>query len=439
VAAGQGILVSLVGSIISVAMVWSYHYFFTKNIYSVFERASAEQEKGEDSIQKPNFSSEWSLENLTVSRFLYNKSMLLAGRTEGLLGPSFKAREDESALLVESHAAFLNEPAILDPILGEPMNVGHRKGGKYQLEFDGKSTGDARILEQESTSLTNIKSLIFFLSMVLIITFSTAIGAYVTFTMSGDLARSVFIMVAVSVPLDFFVFRNICVLVIAGILRLMAGCTGAWRYLSMGGQMMNEIHGMMKEVVDYDSDDDDEAIREHYGIPDEGESSEDFNASQRSKNHESTLDEGMTQRSLMKTDGFMTKGGDVMRTKSEMKVTTRAGDYDKTMKDKEHKFKPSILNELCELNLLLHEKIYRTFENKGDKVFFNFRRKKFAFLRPKLVSWKGEVDIDMGPGPDNASEETLLIDGAVDNDNIFWMRQVPGHRVEDAEADYRRL
>lgn len=43
----------------------------------------------------------------------------------------------------------------------------------------------------------------------------------------------------------------------------------------------------------------------------------------------------------------------------------------------------------------------------------------------------------MGPGPDNASEETLMIDGAVDNDNIYWMRQVPGHRVDDAEADYR--
>lgn len=364
-------LVSFVGSIISVGMVWSYHYFFTKNIYSVFERASAEQEKDSESIEKPNFSSEWSLENLTVSRFLYNKSMLLAGRKDGLLGPSFRAREDESALLVESHAAFLNEPDILDPILGEPMNVGHRKGGKYQLEFDDSSMGDNKIMEQENSNLSNVKSLVFFLSMVLIITFSTAIGAYVTFTMNGDLARSVFIMVAVSVPLDFFVFRNLCVLVISGVLRIMATCTGAWRYMSMGGQMMGDIHSMMKDVVDYDSDDDDDAIRQHYGIPDEGESSEDF--SQRSKNHESTLDEGMTQRSLMKTDGFSTKGGDVMRTKSEMKVTTRAGDYDKTLKDKEHKFTPSILNELCELNLLLHEKIYRTFENKGDKVFFNFR------------------------------------------------------------------
>lgn len=47
---------------------------------------------------------------------------------------------------------------------------------------------------------------------------------------------------------------------------------------------------------------------------------------------------------------------------------------------KEGKFYPSMLNELGELNLLILEKMYNTFENKADKVFFYFRKPKFAYL-----------------------------------------------------------
>ena len=48
-----------------------------------------------------------------------------------------------------------------------------------------------------------------------------------------------------------------------------------------------------------------------------------------------------------------------------------------------------MLNELAELNLLLLEKIYKTFENKGDKVLKQFRQEKWAYLRPRIVKYVG--------------------------------------------------
>lgn len=58
---------------------------------------------------------------------------------------------------------------------------------------------------------------------------------------------------------------------------------------------------------------------------------------------------------------------------------------------KEGKFYPSMLNELGELNLLILEKMYNTFENKADKVFFYFRKPKFAYLRPWLFKYVGDL------------------------------------------------
>lgn len=51
----------------------------------------------------------------------------------------------------------------------------------------------------------------------------------------------------------------------------------------------------------------------------------------------------------------------------------------------EEKFYPSILNEVCELNLLLLEKIYNTFKRKADKVLKNFRKDNYAHLKPKVL------------------------------------------------------
>jgi len=36
----QGACVSLIGSICSIILIWSLHFFYTKNIFAAFERAS---------------------------------------------------------------------------------------------------------------------------------------------------------------------------------------------------------------------------------------------------------------------------------------------------------------------------------------------------------------------------------------------------------------
>ena len=56
-----------------------------------------------------------------------------------------------------------------------------------------------------------------------------------------------------------------------------------------------------------------------------------------------------------------------------MKLAEHTQEYDNTLRwAGEEPFYPSMLNELAELNLLLLEKIYKTFENKGDKVLKQF-------------------------------------------------------------------
>lgn len=45
----------------------------------------------------------------------------------------------------------------------------------------------------------------------------------------------------------------------------------------------------------------------------------------------------------------------------------------------------------------------------------------------------------MGKGIDNCDEDTILIDGDGETDNLFGARQVPGGRPLEGECDYRRL
>lgn len=85
-----------------------------------------------------------------------------------------------------------------------------------------------------------------------------------------------------------------------------------------------------------------------------------------------------------------------------------------------------MLNELGELNLLLLEKIYATFENHSDKVYTYFRKEKFAYLRPRLFKYVGEHEMDRGKGVDNANDDTFVMDGDNELKNIFRQDEIEG-------------
>jgi len=97
-----------------------------------------------------------------------------------------------------------------------------------------------------------------------------------------------------------------------------------------------------------------------------------------------------------------------------------------------------MLNELGELNLLLLEKIYSTFENKADKVYNYFRKDKYAYLWPRLFKYVGENILDRGKGVDNANDDTFVLDGDNEIKNIFRQDEVEGDRNEGL-VDYDHL
>ena len=278
----------------------------------------------------------------------------------------------------------------------------------------------------------------YMLGLILLVTFSTAVAAYLNFNMKAELAQAVLIMLSVQILLDFFLIRNLLCLLIALMLRCISTCKGSYRFLSMGGNLMKDIHNMMKEVIMECGDSDSESIiniKENYSIREESHEASDRQSASGENwadhQHSSPdLEGGMhqaeeTQRHLMDSETV----------KGELKQdSTRRGDetlradeptlggqdlydlehtrrYDDTLKY-ETRFYPSILNELGELNLLLLEKIYSTFEGKADKVFQYFRKDKYHHLKPKILEWVGNADVDLGKGMDNASESTILLDGS---------------------------
>ncbi len=85
-----------------------------------------------------------------------------------------------------------------------------------------------------------------------------------------------------------------------------------------------------------------------------------------------------------------------------------------------------MLNELGELNLLILEKMYNTFESKADKVFFYFWKEKFAYLRPWLFKYVGDLPQDKGKGVDNANDETFVLDGDNEAKNLFRSEGIEG-------------
>lgn len=74
--------------------------------------------------------------------------------------------------------------------------------------------------------------------------------------------------------------------------------------------------------------------------------------------------------------------------------------------------------------------MYNTFESKADKVFFYFRKPKFAYLRPRLFKFVGDLPQDKGKGVDNANDDTFVLDGDNEVQNIFWSEGVEGDQNE---------
>ena len=66
-----------VASIISVVMVWSYHYVYTNRIYDAFERASVDKPKEAERLADHSrvdvrFDYTTMMSNLNMTRFIYN-------------------------------------------------------------------------------------------------------------------------------------------------------------------------------------------------------------------------------------------------------------------------------------------------------------------------------------------------------------------------------
>ena len=157
--------------------------------------------------------------------------------------------------------AGMDLPEETDPVLGETVTAWHKRGGMYKRIVDEDGIGDRIIVNQESHSVQNIYSLAFFLAMTFLVTFATGIGAYLTFTMNSDLARLVLIELGIALVLDFFIIRNVFIFFIAIFMRIIATSGFAFRTLSMGGNLMKDIHEMMKEVI-VDADPNDTSLSE---------------------------------------------------------------------------------------------------------------------------------------------------------------------------------
>lgn len=141
------------------------------------------------------------------------------------------------------------QPEETDPILGEPLFVSTRHGGRFRLARDEIGEGDIRIITQENQNLRNFENLLFLGSLLLAVTFATGISAYLTFTMSSKLAAIALISLGVALILDFFVYRNILVLLISVLIKCFSKCKCSKRRFNMGGKLLKEIRKMMKEVI----------------------------------------------------------------------------------------------------------------------------------------------------------------------------------------------
>jgi len=64
-----------------------------------------------------------------------------------MLGPSFRSsRKDEISMMLQSNKLVEILPEETDPILGEPMFISAKHGGRFKLTKDLVGEGDIRII-----------------------------------------------------------------------------------------------------------------------------------------------------------------------------------------------------------------------------------------------------------------------------------------------------
>ena len=121
----------------------------------------------------------------------------------------------------------------------------------------------------------------------------------------------------------------------------------------------------------------------------------------------------------------------------------------------EDEFFPSVLNECIELNLLLLEKIYNTFQRKPEKVIANFRKDNFHHLKPKIIEIierppdeflrnkkrndKGNNELDNIIEENSINDETVLINKNSQIDDTYDKDQnspdMSGTHISDRNFD----
>ncbi len=100
-------------------------------------------------------------------------------------------------------------------------------------------------MQQENISPKNCWSVIYFVMMIVIITFTIAVCAYITFTMDTEQARNVILFLFLQILLDIFIARVLVCIVLTIILRCLAARKGTMSKMTMGGKLLQDIHRMM--------------------------------------------------------------------------------------------------------------------------------------------------------------------------------------------------
>jgi hypothetical protein len=176
--------------------------------------------------------------------------MYLHGKKSAMLGRSYNTKKDVNAMNDEVSKLLQQPlPEETDPVLGEPLFNKGRQAGIFKVVKDELSNGDMRIIIQENNNFRNCQNLFFFFALIVCVMFATGINCFLTFTMNKDIAGIALLTLAISIILDFLIFRNIFVICITIILKLLSLCKCSYRKISMGGKLLKEIRKMMKDVI----------------------------------------------------------------------------------------------------------------------------------------------------------------------------------------------
>mmetsp|Transcript_12502 Transcript_12502/g.14310 ORF Transcript_12502/g.14310 Transcript_12502/m.14310 type:complete len:257 (+) Transcript_12502:347-1117(+) len=205
-AIGFSILVAFVGSILSIALTFWFHYFWTKNIWSCFERGCQEtlpelEEMGQYVRVEIELNDESETQSMAtnVSRFMnyrvtnraafFGQNHNNSRNQQTILVPEHNPSNDErfrasvnsnfgrsrgQTARTESENGDARTVHVIDVAMNSNgfSTYGVQPGAsvaKYKMVSDPSFIGDRRLLNQESTSFKNVQSLIFYVCVVLLL------------------------------------------------------------------------------------------------------------------------------------------------------------------------------------------------------------------------------------------------------------------------------